>query len=78
MREYLRKRRKEMGMTGGEVADKLNISMQYYHMIENDERKSKMDIALARKLSEALDLPLGTIIDEEIKKECSHDSSHNG
>lgn len=65
MREYLKKRREEKGYTMQELADKLNISRQYYQMIESGERQRKMDITLIAGISAALDLSAENIISEE-------------
>lgn len=67
MREYLKKRREEKGYTMQELADKLNISRQYYQMIESGERQRKMDITLIAGISAALDLSAENIISEENK-----------
>ena len=47
MRQYLVSLRNEHGYSQQDVADKLNISRQYYQMIEAGERQKKMDISLA-------------------------------
>ncbi|MCI7191779.1 helix-turn-helix transcriptional regulator [bacterium] len=47
MRQYLVSLRNEHGYSQQDVADKLNISRQYYQMIETGERQKKMDISLA-------------------------------
>lgn len=45
MRQYLVSLRNEHGYSQQDVADKLNISRQYYQMIETGERQKKMDIS---------------------------------
>ena len=47
MRQYLVSLRNEHGYSQQDVADRLNISRQYYQMIETGERQKKMDISLA-------------------------------
>ena len=47
MRQYLVSLRNEHGYSQQDVADKLNISRQYYQIIETGERQKKMDISLA-------------------------------
>ena len=47
MRQYLVSLINEHGYSQQDVADKLNISRQYYQMIETGERQKKMDISLA-------------------------------
>lgn len=65
MREYLKRLREEKGLTVQELAEKLDISRQYYQMIENGERQRKMDITLVKGLSTALNVSLESIIKEE-------------
>lgn len=65
MREYLKRLREEKGLTAQELAEKLDISRQYYQMIENGERQRKMDITLVKGLSAALNVSLESIIKEE-------------
>ena len=47
MRQYLVSLRNEHGYSQQDVADKLNMSRQYYQVIEAGERQKKMDISLA-------------------------------
>lgn len=61
-REYLKKLRCEKHMTLQEAADGLDISKQYYHMIETGERQRKMDLTLVSKLSALFGVPMGEII----------------
>lgn len=51
MRRYLIELRNEHGYSQQDVADKLNISRQYYQMIESGERQKKMDISLASSIA---------------------------
>lgn len=51
MRQYLVSLRNEHGYSQQDVADKLNISRQYYQMIETGERQKKMDISLASSIA---------------------------
>ena len=51
MRRYLIELRNEHGYSQQYVADKLNISRQYYQMIESGERQKKMDISLASSIA---------------------------
>lgn len=64
-REYLKKLRCDKQMTLQEAADGLDISKQYYHMIETGERQRKMDLTLVSKLSALF----GVSIDEIIRYE---------
>ena len=51
MRQYLVSLRNEHGYSQQDVADRLNISRQYYQMIETGERQKKMDISLASSIA---------------------------
>ena len=51
-----------------EMADKLDISRQYYQMIESGERQKKMDITLAKGISVILSEPLEKIVREEERR----------
>lgn len=65
MRAYLRQLRMEFGMTQQDVADCIGVSKQYYGMIENGERKQKMDLDTATKLAKLFDVPLELIVARE-------------
>lgn len=65
MREYLIEARKKKGLTQQNVADAVGVSRQYYNMIENGERQQQMDITLATKLAEALEMELIDIVQAE-------------
>lgn len=65
MRKYLVELREVHNMTQQNVADKIGISRQYYAMVENGERQSKMDITLAAKLAAAFCMTLTDFIDAE-------------
>ena len=65
MRNYLKRLREERGLSMQELAEKLDISRQYYQMIESGERQKKMDITLVKGISSALNVSLESIIEEE-------------
>lgn len=65
MREYLKKLRKEKGMTQAEVASNIGVGSSTYTMIENGERQKDMSISLAQKLSKVLDVPIEVILANE-------------
>ena len=65
VREYLKRLREQNGLSMQELADKLDISRQYYQMIESGERQKKMDITLVKGISTALNVSLESIIEEE-------------
>lgn len=65
MREYLKRLREGKGLSMQEMAEKLDISRQYYQMIESGERQKKMDITLVKGISTVLNVSLESIIEEE-------------
>ena len=65
MRDYLKQLREDRGLSMQDLADKLDISRQYYQMIESGERQKKMDITLVRGIATALHVSLESIIEEE-------------
>lgn len=65
MREWLKNARENKKMTMKTLADKLNISESYYCSIENGTRQKNMDVSLASKLSVALEIPIGEIVEYE-------------
>lgn len=65
MREYLVELREERGLSQQDVSKTLNISSQYYSMIERGERQSKMEITLAVQLSNIFNISLQRFIELE-------------
>lgn len=65
VRDYLKQLREDRGLSMQDIADKLDISRQYYQMIESGERQKKMDITLVRGIATALNVSLESIIEEE-------------
>ena len=65
MREWLKKLRENSGLSQQEVAEKLNISRQYYQQIEAGDRHQKMDITLVSKISDLFDVTISTIVKNE-------------
>lgn len=64
-RKYLIELREKNKMSQQNVADKLNLSRQYYCGIENGNRQKKMDITLISALAMVFGLTLGEIADFE-------------
>lgn len=62
MRDWLQKRRKEVGLTQADLASKLDITESYLCQIEQGTRQKQMDITLATKLADALGISLMEII----------------
>lgn len=67
MRNYLKKLRVKKNITQQYVAKKLDITRQYYNLIESGERQSKMTIEFAQKLAHVLDVPIEYILEHENK-----------
>lgn len=65
MREWLKEKRTERGLTMKQMAAQLEITESYYSLIESGERQKKMDISFAKKLSEILDMPAERIFELE-------------
>ena len=65
MREWLKKLRLKGNLSQQNVADKLGITQQYYNLIENGERQSKMTIDTAQKLAKIFDVSLDFILQNE-------------
>lgn len=61
MRKWLLDARAKAGMSQQETANKLNLTRQYYAMIENGQRQKSLDIQLARKISTLFCIPLEQI-----------------
>lgn len=62
MRDWLKQKRAEKGLTMAEMATKLDLTESYYSRIENGDRQKKMDIALLCKLSDVLGMATDEII----------------
>lgn len=65
MREYLKDLRIQAGMSMADVAEKFDISRQYYEMIESGDRQRKMDITLIAKISNVFSVPMEQIVENE-------------
>lgn len=65
MREWLKAKRTEKGLTMAQMAEKLSITESYYSYIEAGERQKKMDVSLVGKLSAALDIPVEEVFRQE-------------
>lgn len=67
MRDYLKKLRLNCEMTQQDVAKALEISTQYYQLLESGKRQKKLDLSVATKLSEIFGVTIGFIISNEEK-----------
>ena len=62
MRDWLKQKRTEKGLTMAEMAAQLDLTESYYSRIENGDRQKKMDVTLLCKLSDVLDMATDEII----------------
>lgn len=69
MREWLKKRRIQKGLTMKQIAEKLRISESYYSAIEAGTRQKKMDVVLMAGIAAALNVPVSKIVQFETEKE---------
>lgn len=65
MRKWLREARESKGLTMKQMAEKLLISESYYCAIENGTRQRNMDISLAERISETLQISMKEILRNE-------------
>ncbi len=65
LREYLKKIRKEKGLSQKTIANKLSVSQQYYSLIEKGERKDSLSAMMLCKLAKIFDVPVVELINEE-------------
>lgn len=65
MRDWMKKARKDAGLTLKEVGVRLGISESYYAQIESGNRSKSLDITMAAKLAEIFGLSIDTIINYE-------------
>ena len=65
LREYLKEKRKSKGLTQQNVAERLNISTQYYSLIEKGERQESLNLSTLDKLAEIFGVPLSDLIAAE-------------
>lgn len=67
MRDWLKEKRTEKGLTMAAMAEKLDLTESYYSLIESGKRQQKMDIILVGKLSAVLSVPVSEIVELEAK-----------
>lgn len=65
MRDWLKEKRIERGLTQKQVAEKLGISESYYAFIENGTRQKTMDISLATQFATLFGMQISDIVDFE-------------
>lgn len=64
-RLWLKEAREKSQLTMKQLAEKLDISEGYYCEIENGNRQKSMDISVAIKLSDILNMPIIEILNAE-------------
>ena len=67
MREYLKKLREKSNLSQLKISQKLDISESYYSLIESGDRHTDMSLSIMQKLSDAFNVPLEYIVDQESK-----------
>lgn len=76
-RNYLRKLREDRGLSQFQMAEELEISQQYYSLIENGDRQQKMSVDLLVKLAAIFHVRLSELIEME-RSEAENDHDGNG
>lgn len=64
-RSYLIRLREQRNESQQDVANALNISRQYYNMVEQGARQKRMDIVLVSALANHFDIPIVDVIEAE-------------
>ncbi len=75
MREWLKEARTKAGMSQQETANKLQLTRQYYALIESGQRQKSLDILLAKKLGNLFNMTLDQIADYD---EMMHSTAQGG
>ena len=66
LRDWLKKARTDAGMSQQEVANNLNLTRQYYALIETGKRQKSLDILLAKKISNLFGISLEQIAEYDV------------
>lgn len=61
MREWLKKLRKEKGLSQTDVAIEFNLTQNAYSKIENGDRQADLNLSTAAKIADYFDIPLSRI-----------------
>lgn len=69
MRTWLRDIRAKKGFSQEDMSRKLGVSRTYYSRIESGYRQQRMSIEMAKKLADALETPIDTILRYESERE---------
>lgn len=65
MRDYLVTLRKERNESQQDVANAINVSRQYYSLIENGERQKKMDTTIVFTLASHFGISAADLLEME-------------
>lgn len=65
MREWLKKLREQSGLSQAEVAEKSELSQNYYSSIETGIRGDKLPVQTAKKIASALDFDWSRFYEEK-------------
>ena len=76
-RNYLKKLREDHGFSQFQMAEKLEITQQYYSLIENGDRQQKMNVDFLVKLADIFKVSLSDLIEME-RSEAENDPCRDG
>lgn len=68
VRDWMKEKRKQSGLTMAEAAERLGITESYYSLIEKGQRQGSLDITFAQKLSKLFGMTVQQIVDAENMK----------
>ena len=69
MRNWMKERRLECGLTQQSVAKSIGISKQYYQQIENNVRQQDLNSSLIMGLAQVFNMSAIDIVNQESKRE---------
>lgn len=69
MREFLRDLRKERKLSQDEISKRMGLTQSFYSMIETGERVERMNLDMAVKLANTLEIEPGEFIKYELEWE---------
>ena len=64
-RDYLKELRKDSGLSQAQIAEKLQVTQQYYSLIENGNRQQNISIEIVEKLAEIFKIPISRLVEME-------------
>jgi len=78
MRDWLKTKRTQIGLSQKDMARRLSIAQPYYCEIESGKRQPDMAYSMMEKLATALGVPVQTIIDAEVTYKAGSSRSWRG